>query len=91
MSMTYTKASFLLIAASIPSAFVVGGLWESSIASFSVMATLYTAALAAYAKSKGRAFAWSLWGVFPVIGWIALGRLRDHTRTRGVAPDGATV
>ncbi len=88
MRITYNGASFLLMAASILAAFVVGSIWGSFIGTFWVMATLYTAALAAYAKGKGRSFAWALWGGFPVIGWIVLARLRDHGAAQTEAPDG---
>ena len=91
MRMTYNRASFLLMAASILAAFVIGGIWGSFIATFWVMATLYTAALAAYARGKGRSFAWGLLGVFPVIGWIVLARLHNHSTTRRDASDGVSV
>ena len=88
MRVTYNGASFLLMGASILAALVVGGIWGSLIGTFWVMATLYTAALAAYAKGKGRSFAWALWGALPVIGWIVLGQLRDHAAAQTEAPDG---
>lgn len=91
MRMTYYRASLLLMAASILSMFVVAGICRSFIVTFWVMATLYTAALAAYSKGKGRSFAWGLLGAFPVIGWLGLAALRDRSTTRGDAPDGVDV
>ncbi len=75
--------SFALIAAMVASCFGTAAIADSPILGMWVAATLYIAALAAYAKAKGRSFAWALLGLLPVLGWIPLVRLRNHVSGGG--------
>ena len=83
MIRSWNRASFSLAAATVASFFAVAGVTESIVVTLWVAATLYIAALAAYAKAKGRCFGWGLLGIVPVFGWIPLARLRDHVRDGG--------
>lgn len=78
MIRSWNLASFALAAATLASLFALAGVTESLIVTMGVMATLYIASLAAYAKAKGRSFGWALLGIVPLFGWIPLARLRNH-------------
>ncbi len=83
MIRSWNRASFSLAAATVASFFAVAGVTESIVVTLWIAATLYIAALAAYAKAKGRSFGWGLLGIMPFFGWIPLARLRDHSRDGG--------
>ncbi len=83
MIRSWSRVSLSLAAATLASFFAVAGVMESAVVTVWVAATLYIAALAAYAKAKGRCFGWGLLGIVPFLGWIPLARLRDHVRDGG--------
>ncbi len=68
MIRSWNRASFALAAAMVASFFAAAGVTESLIVTMWVAATLYIAALAAYAKAKGRCFGWGLLGIVPFLG-----------------------
>ena len=72
-----SRASLWLDIAALPT-FVAGVGTDNAVLLVS-SAALYTGAIVAYLLAKGRSVAWTLLGIYPLIGWLVIAGLSDHS------------
>ncbi len=73
------RASLWLGIAALPT-LVAGGAAESAVLVV-LSAALYTGAIVAYLVAKGRSVAWAFLGIYPLVGWLIIAGLSDHSHS----------
>ena len=77
MIQKHSRASLWLGVAALPT-FVASGAADSAIL-LVLSAALYAGAIAAYLVAKGRSVAWTFLGIYPLLGWLIIAGLSDHS------------